>query len=295
LTVYNREIIRYITEDENYKRLEDILARETKEFYKLPWKNRWLDFEKKVRTQSHAEAVLAKAKEDADLFLGAEHAVKIPSLELKPKLTIQGYHLNSNENLSSLSLLATGLFVLYQWPDNDNASLTGMIIAAAGIAGGIVHFARKVKQNSPTYIPEEHKIICVTRKKSEVYCDMAHEYSHAVFMRSINDRKECMFANEGFAEGVSTVLSKRDNIKTGLANSVELLTMTRHYAKKKRLNKKDFFAPVIEKLHTGEETGYWEEMVMRSSGYAVFRLAEERYGTDVYREFLRGNTSILLE
>ncbi|MEK6864524.1 MAG: hypothetical protein AABX27_04475, partial [Nanoarchaeota archaeon] len=72
MAIYNREIIKYITEDRNYNRLEDILARETREFYALPWKNRWLDFEKKVRTQSHAEAVLAKAKEDADLFLGAE-------------------------------------------------------------------------------------------------------------------------------------------------------------------------------------------------------------------------------
>ena len=98
--------------------------------------------------------------------------------------------------MSSLSLLAAGLFVLYRWSGSGNASLTGMIIAAAGIAGGIVHFARKVKQNHPLYLPEEHKIICVTRKKSEVYCDMAHEYSHAVFARSIGGGKECMFANE---------------------------------------------------------------------------------------------------
>ena len=47
MAIYNREIIKYITEDRNYNRLEDILARETREFYALPWKNRWLDFEKK--------------------------------------------------------------------------------------------------------------------------------------------------------------------------------------------------------------------------------------------------------
>ncbi|MEK6864525.1 MAG: hypothetical protein AABX27_04480, partial [Nanoarchaeota archaeon] len=127
------------------------------------------------------------------------------------------------------------------------------------------------------------------------YCDMAHEYSHAVFARSIGGGKECMFANEGFAEGVSTLLSKKDNIKTGLFNSVELLTMAKHYAKKMRKGKKDYFALAIEKLYAGEETSYWEEMVMRSSGYAVFKLAEEKYGKDIYREFIKGNTGILPE
>lgn len=292
MAIYNREIINHILRDDNYNKLEEILARETKEFYALPWSARWLDFEKKVRKQSHAEAVLAKAKEDADSFLGA--GIELPSLELKRRMSIKGYQLNSNVNLFSLSLIAAGLFVLYQWSGNSNICITGEIIAAAGAAGGIVHFARKIKQNSPLYLPEERKIACVTRKESDVYCDMAHEYSHAVFMHLVNDRKECRFANEGFAEGVSTCLSKKNNIKTGLFNSVELLTMARYYAKKMRTKKKDHFGPVIEKLHAGEEMGYWEEMVMRSSGYAAFKLAEEKYGEDIYRAFLAGNRSILM-
>ncbi|MFH1066071.1 MAG: hypothetical protein V1734_06195 [Nanoarchaeota archaeon] len=295
MAVYNREIIKHITDDENYKRLEDIIAKETKEFYALPWKARWLDFEKKVKTQEYAEAVLAKAKEDTDLFLGAGYAADIPSLELKRRMTIKDYHLNSNINLFSLSLIAAGLFILYNdaKTGNGDTSVAGTIPAAAGMAGGIVHFARKVKQNSPAYIPEEQKIICVTGKESEVYCDMAHEYSHAVFMRSISDRKECMFANEGFAEGVSTCLSKKENIKTGLFNSVYLLVTARNQVQKKCL--KNPYEPVVEKLHTGEEIDYWGEMIMRSTGYAAFRLAEEKYGANVYREFIRGNTGILLE
>lgn len=289
MAINNQEIVDSITSSETAYRLEAIICRELREWNGLPLETRLFNPGKGIRKQAEAEQILKEAMQEADLFLGEEYSAGLPSLEKKKfrKMPISSY-------FSNALFIGAGIFVGYQGSKSGdrNIAMIGGLMAGIGISklGLLISFS---KNRSPTiYNMEENKIFWVSGKQQAVKLDMLHAYSHAVAMPILRKQPLYMMVNEGFAAGVSArVMRTKGNLaehKTALSRSIPLLKIVKNCLKRQRAGKDDF-TPLLEKLSKSEPLNSSEAMLANSAGYAFFRLAEEKHGTDVYREVLKGN------
>lgn len=290
--IENTEIIGCLCTKEKLNRLEEIIAEDTKEYNALPFSERWIKIGKKVITQEQADKLFSEAKQDTDGFLCIDSSVYSPSVKYIKRFTGRmspvAYLLHAAAICSGIAVVTIG-----------NMPVLGGIIAYGGMAGfGASMAIIKTRTKKPhSYCLTDNRIDCVSGREQEIKCALLHEYAHCVLMDKIGSAESLHIFNEGFAEGLSIYLMSQSSIsmhkRTGLFQSIWHMVIAREAIKKRIEGKSGHFNDMLEKIN--EKNLREKELILSSGmGYAFFRLAEEKRGSEIYREVLEGNYSPLL-
>ncbi|HII16017.1 MAG TPA: hypothetical protein HA362_06925 [Nanoarchaeota archaeon] len=191
-------------------------------------------------------------------------------------------------------LTGAGILLMAAYPP---AEILGGIAAGTGIVKGFVEWVTRLKRINTGYIEEQNKIVCITgRKRLALYGDLAHEYAHAV-SRDVYGNRQCyILANEGFAEGVEISVMKQHNRRAALLGSLLQLYKARCHMQSIVSGKKDNIMDILEKWDDPRNiTDSNENEYIYAMGYTLFRLAQEKHGDSVYRDFLAGRAGVLVK
>ncbi|MDI6738073.1 MAG: hypothetical protein QME12_06185 [Nanoarchaeota archaeon] len=286
----NRRIIENIATEENLKRLEEIIKRDLSEYNQAesPWP--W-GYGGKIRKKEDAADILKKGKALVDDFLMLNPEDNKPKLEICKSLDLKAAGLYSS--LVSNGLMLGGGITLgacFSQP------MIGGLMAGIGLLKLATFIAIKLKIKNPHY--ENGTIFCTKAREKKMLFDIMHEYSHMVSEQSIHRNMNTWLLYEGFAEGVSIHIGKNNPCsklrKTALSRGIRMMDNAMHGIKK-RLEGKDIFEDAVSQGENGqikvvENTAF----AMLGCGYSIFRLAEERHGSEIYRDALKGDFSLLI-
>jgi hypothetical protein len=142
---------------------------------------------------------------------------------------------------------------------------------------------------NPEFSKEQNKIYISRKRKDVLLQDMTQAYALAIAENNFNETG----MKYGFAAGASSRALKHGECRRDeLKQSAVLL----EYAIKsiKKRNENNYVKMLKEKMNKAGliHTAQKEAIAL---GYSAFRLAEEKQGSEVYRDVLKGDFSRLLD
>lgn len=284
----NIRIIKHIANEENCKRLEELIEADFSEYRQI----RDYDYGKRIRKKKDAIPLIAQGKPLVDNFLGIDAKENIPEIEVCRNLEFKAAGLYSS--IVSNGLMLGGGITLGAY---FSQPIIGGFMAGIGLLKLLMIASLKLKFVNSHY--DKGTIFCTKTREKKMLFDVIHEYSHMVSENIFGNFMGSWLLSEGFAEGVSIYIARESGNpalkKAGLSRSIEMMD----YAKsgiRKKLAGKDIFEDANKQQENGkikviESTGF----AMLGCGYSMFRFAEEKHGSEVYRDVLKGDFSRLLD
>lgn len=286
----NRSIIKHTATESNLRKLEELISSDLDEYKQigrvLPW-----EYGKRIRKKEDASDILEEGKVLVDDFLKLNPEENKPNLEICKSLDFKAAGLYSS--VVSNSLMLGGGVVLGAY---FNQPMIGGLMAGIGLIKLMTFAAMKMKMVNPHY--DNGTLFCTKTRKKKMLFDILHEYSHMVSEQSLDRGISTWLLYEGFAEGVSIHIGKKNNCnklrKVALTRGIEMMDHAAHGIKQK-LQGKDIFENAISQGENGQIKVVEDTIfAMLGCGYSAFRIAEEKYGPGIYREVMNKNFSALI-
>lgn len=261
----------------NCSLLETILKIEHSEFKKLPVKIPC----KKVDSIEEAEEILKKAKSSIDDLLRLGPYAYNPSVEFKKygadRVITSSYVSNGLLLVGGVILAATG-----------GNSIIGGFMSGIGLLRLINLHSINSKGKNPEFSKEQNKIYISRKRKDILLQDITQAYALAV---AENNFKETSI-KYGFAAGASGCALRHGECKREELRQSAVLLEYAISAIKNENNK--YVKSLKDKLNKAGliHTAQKEAMAF---GYSAFRLAEEKHGSEIYIDALKGDFSRLLD
>lgn len=286
----NRSIIKYTATEGNLRTLEELINSDLAEYKQiemiLPW-----EYGKRIRKKEDASDILEEGKVLVDDFLKLNPEENKPKLEICKSIDLKATGLYSS--VLSNSLMLGGGVVLGAY---FNQPIIGGLMAGIGLIKLMTFAAMKMKIVNSHY--DNGTIFCTEARKKKMLFDIIHEYSHMASENILDRGISTWLLDEGFAEGVSVCIGRNNPCKRlrkiALARGIEMMDNARHGIKKK-LQGKDLFEDALSQSESGQiKVVENVAFAMLGCGYSAFRLAEEKYGPEIYREIMNKNFAALI-
>lgn len=272
----------YLASGENSSMLEAIVQKEKEIYESIPECN-----EKKIRDIDEVKALLHEAKGIMDNFFGINPACYNPSIEFK-KISMQSIALGG----LSLASIAAGTAAAF----TEHKQLASMLLAFG--MTGTTWLAVREFMDRDRYDAKNNRIICTKAGRQKMLYNIMHEYAHAATTDKFGNNIKYFCFDEGFAMGSSSHIAQNymneQCAKASLKLSSRLLEMASEFTIRYKENPNNLRAAYLLSSIGAGTIPLWHRGTANGLGYALFRLAEEKHGSGIYREVLKGDYSRLI-
>lgn len=294
----------YLLSLENLKGLEKILF---KDIYTLK-DSKGSHFSKRVRTQKEADQIFLRVVEEVHDFLGIAHqGFRKPKLVLTKRLSRLPKRLLPLYVFPSIcALIQARLLTASTHLSIEDYFVTACIISLFLVPLLIYRRSKLNVEHACLYIrkPDNRGEIVIDQlKEADFAASLAHEYAHHIYYELNMPGSPVL--KEGWARGIQRIIgeryAQRENDKSHLRGVLDITVGELKYAymwmccrlKHKiprwlRRTRTIYDGNPFSRWITGKPGFSRNQLEIHAFGTALFRLAEERFGQGIYREFIKG-------